>query len=106
MKVLRRDQGYATVVSVGIILAVVSLLFVVLLAASRVAARHEAQQAADLAAVAAAWELALGRPACEKAERVAVLNDATVRECTQEGRDVVVMTAVRGSVASARAGPV
>ena len=106
MRKMRKDSGYATVASVGIILAICSLLFVITFAVARVAARHEAQVAADLSAVAAAWDLAMGEPACTKAETVAELNGAALRECREEGQDVIVVAVVRGSPATARAGPI
>ena len=49
------EEGYATIAAAGIIVAIVSLLLIVAAVGSRVAARHEAQVAADLAAVAGAW---------------------------------------------------
>ena len=48
------EEGYATIAAAGIIVAIVSLLLIVAAVGSRVAARHEAQVAADLAAVAGA----------------------------------------------------
>ena len=48
-RLLAGEDGYATVVTVGIIAAVASLLLAVAAVASLVVARHEAQVAADLA---------------------------------------------------------
>ncbi|MFG6302093.1 pilus assembly protein TadG-related protein [Corynebacterium hesseae] len=56
-RILAGEEGYATVVTAGIIAAVASLLLAVAAVASLVVARHEAQVAADLAAVAGAWEV-------------------------------------------------
>lgn len=103
---LAGEEGYATVVTAGIIAAVASLLLAVAAVASFVVARHEAQVAADLAAVAGAWEVAKGRDACTKAEEIAVLNGAELGSCVIDGRDVEVTAQLRGRSAIARAGPV
>ena len=99
------DDGYATIAALGIIIAVVAVLMVVAGLFSKVAARHEAQVAADLAAIAAATEHAKGaEDPCMQAREVARLNNATVLRCTPTGRDVVVSAVVRGQSAMARAG--
>ncbi|HIX78491.1 MAG TPA: flp pilus-assembly TadE/G-like family protein [Candidatus Corynebacterium faecipullorum] len=105
-RILAGEEGYATVVTAGIIAAVASLLLAVAAVASFVVARHEAQVAADLAAVAGAWEVAKGRDACTKAEEIAVLNGAELGSCVIDGRDVEVTAQLRGRSAIARAGPV
>ena len=104
--VLAADDGYATVVTAGIITAVTSLLLAVAAVGSAVAARHTAQVAAALAAVAGAWEVAKGRDACSKAEEVAALNGARLNSCDVDSRDVEVTAMVRSRSAIARAGPV
>ena len=106
VRILAGEEGYATVVAAGIIAAVASLLLAVAAVASLVVARHEAQVAADLAAVSGAWEVAKGRDACTKAEEVAALNGAELDSCDIEGRDVEVTARLRGRSAIARAGPV
>lgn len=100
------EEGYATIAAAGIIVAIVSLLLIVAAVGSRVAARHEAQVAADLAAVAGAWALATGEEACAAARDTAALNDATLETCTESGRDVIVTATVRGRSTQAKAGPV
>lgn len=105
-RILAGEEGYATVVTAGIIAAVASLLLAVAAVASFVVARHEAQVAADLAAVAGAWEVAKGRDACTKAEEIAVLNGAELGSCVIDGRDVEVTAQLRGRSVIARAGPV
>ena len=105
-RILAGEEGYATVVTAGIIAAVASLWLAVAAVASFVVARHEAQVAADLAAVAGAWEVAKGRDACTKAEEIAVLNGAELGSCVIDGRDVEVTAQLRGRSAIARAGPV
>lgn len=79
-----------------------------------VIARHRAQTAADLAALAAAQSLAAGpAAACGRAASVAAAMGATVQQCTVDGLDVVVEAGVGVKVpvgtraqAVARAGPV
>lgn len=105
-RLLAGEDGYATVVTVGIIAAVASLLLAVAAVGSVVVARHEAQVAADLAAVSGAWEVAKGRDACTKAEEVAALNGAELGSCVIDDRDVEVTARLRGRTAIARAGPV
>lgn len=83
---------------------------------SAVIARHRAQAAADLAALAAAVQVASGQQtACAAAATVASATGATVSSCAIEELDVVVQVAVPVSLgrwgfkaarASARAGPV
>lgn len=82
--------------------------------ASAVAARHRAQAAADLAALAAAQLLPAGKSAaCRQAEALATVMGARLDDCTVERLDVVVSVTVglgraRGLTAGAvaRAGPV
>ncbi|MDK8898665.1 flp pilus-assembly TadE/G-like family protein [Corynebacterium aurimucosum] len=105
-RILAGEEGYATVVTAGIIAAVASLLLAVAAVASLVVARHEAQVAADLAAVSGAWEVAKGRDACTKATEIAALNGAELGSCVIDGRDVEVTARLRGRSAIARAGPV
>lgn len=104
-RTLAGEEGYATVVAAGIIAAVASLLLAVAAVASLVVAQHEAQVAADLAAVAGAWEVAKGRDACTQATEIAALNGAELGSCDVDGRDVEVTARLRGRSAVARAGP-
>lgn len=83
---------------------------------SAVIARHRAQSAADLAALAAAGRVGAGATvACDRAAVLAERMGARVSDCAVEGLDVVVTvevaTAPRAGQtgvarASARAGPV
>lgn len=83
---------------------------------SAVIARHRAQAAADLAALAAAAQVASGeQAACASASSVATATGAAVSSCAVEHLDVVVRVEVPVSLgrwgvcvaqASARAGPV
>jgi secretion/DNA translocation related TadE-like protein len=83
---------------------------------SAVIARHRAQAAADLAAVAAAMRLAAGTgAACSQASALARAMGAAVARCVVEDLDVVITVETRvplGRIgvgparATARAGPV
>ena len=83
---------------------------------SAVVARHRAQAAADLAALAAAGQLTAGpRVACASAASLAAAMSATMTACTVAELDVVVTAevavrlgrwGVHVASASARAGPV
>lgn len=102
----RDEAGYATVTAAGIIAALASALLVVAGIATHVAARHEAQVAADLAAVAGAFELAIGGDACSAARRTVEHNAARLDKCTIARGDVLVSVSVRWRSAQAKAGPV
>ncbi|WJY67143.1 Rv3654c family TadE-like protein [Corynebacterium auris] len=99
------DEGYATVMSVGIIAAVVSLMLVVVGAGAQVASSHRARNAADLAAVAGATAFYEGADACGAAAMTAELNGARVDSCELREPDVLVEVSVGRSRAQARAGP-
>jgi secretion/DNA translocation related TadE-like protein len=79
-----------------------------------VRAHRVAQAAADLAALAGAHGLALGRDACLEAGRIATANDVRLMRCRVEGRTLVVTVEATGPhwlgqtadlSAEARAGP-
>ncbi|MFE3292907.1 Rv3654c family TadE-like protein [Rhodococcus sp. NPDC059234] len=113
---MRDERGAATVLACFAMLALISLALVVGHLGAAVAARHRAQAAADLAALAAAAVLDRGGEAgCVAARGVVDRMGVTLRECRIEGWDAVVTVGVRvgvvaaGSgeaVAAARAGPV
>lgn len=103
---LRDDRGYATVLSAGIIAAVVALALVVAAVVGRVADSHRAQVAADLAAVAGATALHTGGDACTVSRQTAELNDAVVAECRISGADVTVTARAGRGEAVAKAGPI
>ena len=117
MRARGRDEGTGTV----LVLAVCAALLVALAAASvllaAVVARHRAQTAADLAALAAADAL-LGRrpgPACDDAAHAAAVNGGALMLCdVSDGVSAVVRVSVMPAAAarvmgpasaSARAGP-
>ena len=103
--ILADDRGSASVVTAGIIAALMGLLLTVAGLASVVVARHEAQVAADVAAVAGAFAVYRGEKGCAVAADIAKRNGAGIAACAVEGADVVLTTTVRGSEARARAGP-
>lgn len=100
------DRGYATVLSAGVIAAVLALALVVAAVVSRVADTHRAQVAADLAAVAGATALYTGGDACDAAGETAELNGAAVTDCRITGADVVVAATAGRGEAVAKAGPI
>ncbi|EME18768.1 Rv3654c family TadE-like protein [Rhodococcus triatomae] len=109
---MRDDRGSATVTACFVILALLGITVAVGHVGSAVVARHRAQSAADLAALAAATAAVRGTDAaCAAAGGVAGRSRATVRECRLDGWDAVVTVVVSvglGSgeaVAAARAGP-
>ncbi|WP_308195078.1 Rv3654c family TadE-like protein [Mycolicibacterium sp. F2034L] len=106
----------ATLAAVAVIAVLVSVTGAVAAVGSAVLARHRAQAAADLAALAAAGRLAEGLgSACGHADSVAGAMGVALADCQVDGLDVVV--AVEAPVglgvwnvgpahAAARAGPV
>jgi secretion/DNA translocation related TadE-like protein len=109
------DAGGATVwvLAAGLLTVLVALGSAA--AGAGVVARHRAQSAADLAALAAAARAAEGEEAaCGRADEIATVNGAHLVACRLEGFDVTVtaevtpagVAAFAGSArASARAGP-
>lgn len=78
-------------------------------------ARHQAQTAADLGALAGAGHAVAGEPtACARAAALVAANGARLTDCRLDGLDLVVTVAVsapavgagRVATATARAGPV
>lgn len=110
------DRGSASVWTVGGIAIAMVLLTGLLAYVDAVAARHHAQSAADLAALAAASTATSGeQPACGRARWVADQMAVELRSCRLSGWDALVevvwtppgVTGQFGSAAArARAGPV
>jgi len=110
------ERGSATVASVAMMAALLAVTVACVYLGSAVIARHRAQAAADLAALAAAQRLADGTAvACSQASAVAAAMAATVADCAVDGLDVVVAVDVPAALgrlgmgtarAVARAGPV
>lgn len=110
------DHGSATLVAVAMMAVLLAITVACVYLGSAVVARHRAQAAADLAALAAAGRLTQGSgAACAHAVAVAEAMHTTVVDCSVVGLDVVVavdVTAALGRLgvgtarAVARAGPV
>ncbi|MDL9937520.1 flp pilus-assembly TadE/G-like family protein [Gordonia sp. ABSL1-1] len=111
------DDGSATIVAAFAIAALAAVVVSVLYVGSAVLARHHAQSAADLAALAAASSLAQAHTEpCQVARLLAdaQVPPARVTACRVDGDDVQVEVAVRvemgrfgihDATAHARAGP-
>lgn len=112
------EDGFATVLSAFMIAVLVAVAVAVTDVGAAVAARHQAQAAADLAALAAAALVVDADSACGAAVRIAAANRARVVDCVLEGpagMEVVVRVEVAArfalfapstASAAARAGPV
>lgn len=106
----------ASVLAVALLAVLVTVTLVMAQLGAAVVARHRAQAAADLSALAAAVRLADGQAAaCEAAEAVIDAMRVGSGGCAMQGLDVVVSVHVPVSLgrwgtghaaASARAGPV
>lgn len=86
MMALTRDteRGSGTVLGLAVLGVLFSLLVSLLMLGAAVLARHHAQTAADLGAVAGAQVLKSGRgtdAACARAAQVVVVNGAKMDEC-------------------------
>nr|WP_045200865.1 Rv3654c family TadE-like protein [Rhodococcus sp. B7740] len=114
-RALRDDEGGATVLAALAMSALIAVVVLVMHVGSAVDARHQAQSAADLAALAGAGALDRGvTDACESARSVASRMSTDLRKCTIEGWDVVVTVGqpvflgrfgMSDAIATARAGP-
>ncbi|GAA4611780.1 Rv3654c family TadE-like protein [Saccharopolyspora hordei] len=110
------DRGAATAASAVVALALLALLVLVLQLGAATVARHRAEGAADLAALAAAAHAVRGTgPACARATEVADGMRTAVTDCRLEGWNARVtveadlpISLLPGQKASARAhaGPV
>jgi secretion/DNA translocation related TadE-like protein len=109
------DRGAATVLSAVLSIALLALLWFVLQLGAVTIARHRAEGAADLAALAAAVHAPQGQQfACERANRVASGMRAELAECRMDGWDALVTVRTglpefvlggQNASARARAGP-
>jgi secretion/DNA translocation related TadE-like protein len=110
------DRGSATLWAVGGIAVVAAVLAGLLLFVAAVVARHRAESAADLAALAAASTAVAGEDqACAEARWVTDQMDVELRSCRLSGWDALVevvaappavLSQFGRAVARARAGPV
>ncbi|ORM26843.1 Rv3654c family TadE-like protein [Williamsia sp. 1135] len=116
MRIAGDERGSATVAGACAIAALAGLVVLVLYVGAAVSARHQAQSAADLAALAAASALVLGEAdPCAQAGLIAGRMGVLLASCNPEGVDVVVSVRMavdlglfgrRDALATARAGPV
>lgn len=75
------DRGSATIWVLGCVLLVGTVLVVTLVRAVAVLARHRAESAADLAALAAATRIGTSGPPCAAAADLAARNGARLVSC-------------------------
>ncbi|GAA0510324.1 hypothetical protein GCM10011581_00170 [Saccharopolyspora subtropica] len=110
-----RDRGAATALSAVVSLAVIALLWVGLQLGAVITARHRAEGAADLAALAAAAHAPYGEQiACDRANLVAQGMETHITQCRLDGWEARVTVRAdlpeialsgRNASARARAGP-
>jgi secretion/DNA translocation related TadE-like protein len=85
------ERGAATLTAVAAVAVLIAVTGGMLHVGSAVIARHRAQAAADLAALAAATQIASGiESACAQATLVARAMDSSVTDCAADGLEVVV----------------
>lgn len=112
---IRRDDGGVTITAAFALTVLLFLVVAVVHVGSAVSARHRAQSAADLAALAAAGNLDYGvEVACSAGSTVAQAVEVSVVSCLVDGWDVVIEVSapvmlgrfgLRDATAAARAGP-
>jgi secretion/DNA translocation related TadE-like protein len=110
------DRGSATVWAVAGVAVIMTVFLVGLHLGSAVIARHRAEAAADLAALAAAGVAVEGAEAsCDRAGEVAAAMGGTITSCRLVGWDALVevrvptevaLPGIDGAAGRARAGPV
>lgn len=110
-----REAGFATVLSIGLMGILLVITAVALALGTLVGARHRAETAADLGALAGAVAVRDGVDGCAAATRVVEANDGRVTSCLVADRTVEVTVSVTTGrmfgrtwvrAAAARAGPV
>lgn len=90
---LHDDDGYATVFAAFVIAGIAATVVLVMFVGAAVVARHRAQSAADLAALAAAVEhVSGGRDPCGAAHRLTAAQEppSEVIRCEIRGSDVLI----------------
>jgi secretion/DNA translocation related TadE-like protein len=108
----RRDRGSASIWLLCVGFVVIAFGMAGALAAAGATARHRAQAAADLGALAGARDAVDGSSAaCARAARIVEANGARMTACRLDGLDVIVVAELRlagvGTAAgTSRAGPV
>ncbi|MEO6958286.1 MAG: Rv3654c family TadE-like protein [Antricoccus sp.] len=111
-----RDRGSGTIWAGAVVMVICAIGSMILLVAIAQMARHRANAAADLAALAAAQVLLDGTAdPCVEAAQKASVNDAELASCEVDGEKVTVVVSVAVRLgrwglghakAAARAGPV
>lgn len=109
------ESGVATVLACVCAMALIAVTGLVVQFGAALLARHRAEIAADLGALAGAARVLQGhRAACERAREVTASNGATVQECVVVGADLLLTVTVAvhlgplsaATTGRARAGPV
>ena len=90
----RPDRGASTIWVVGMCAVVTAAAVVVVGLALAITARHRAESAADLAALAGAVAGSTSADPCPQARRAAEANGARLVSCTVSGAEVEVVTSV------------
>ncbi len=103
--ILGNDRGYATVVGVGFISALIALAGVLGLGAQLLCDAARAQVAADMAAIAGALAGVEGRDTCGAASFLAQAHQARMTQCSQDAGDVEVTVEVGHLSRRSKAGP-
>lgn len=112
---MRDDRGMATLLVCCCAMAMVALTLLALQVGTATVARHRAETAADMGALAGAAVVLNGaRAACDAVAAVVTANGGMLDECTLHGADVLVVVSMdvtigpltRRADAHARAGPV
>jgi secretion/DNA translocation related TadE-like protein len=108
---LADDRGSATIAAAFACLTITAFAALIVYLGAAMSARHRAQAAADLAALAAAGATT---DQCAAASAIATAMEAAVAGCTIDGADAVVRTritvrlgmlGIKTAQAAARAGP-
>src|SRR3954469_8784088 len=108
------ERGSATVLGVGVVGVLVTVMALVAALAGAVADQRRVESAADLGALAGASAVQQGRPACASARDVVSRNGASLASCTVAGAVVEVRARRRTQLllgrrfeaaSTARAGP-
>jgi secretion/DNA translocation related TadE-like protein len=88
------EEGFATIVAVGLALVIMVVAAAVGAAGAVVAARHRAEAVADMAALAAAQHAVAGQDAaCAAARALTDAEHVALLQCRLDGLDALVTTA-------------
>ncbi|BCI55536.1 hypothetical protein NIIDNTM18_48140 [Mycolicibacterium litorale] len=100
------ERGAASITAVAALAVLIAVTGGLMHVGSAVIARHRAQAAADLGALAAAGRIASGaETACRKATTVAESMGTSLTDCTVDGLEVVVHVEAAIGLAGWRFGP-